>query len=531
MAKYTAEEIRARFLALFDGYTKAHGIASPTGKVDEAKGNKKEVRCRTVKSPLTPEKLDEHFMGEKDGIGIVPLRDDNKTLKFAVIDIDDYKNMDIPAIIRRCKDLNLPLIPFLSKSAGLHLTLFLEEPIEAAIVTAKLEQWAAVLGYPGCEVFPKQTSRADHPDDVGNWINMPYYDARNRFGNNRVALGPDGEMMTIIQFLDYAETMLVTYDQLISIETLDSIGDHVYFTDGPMCLRNLYDAGGVDSGGRNEALYNCAVYRRRADPDHWETKLHVDNDTLMKPPLPSREVEAMIKHFRKGKNDQFKCSVEPMQSQCNKALCKLCKFGVGPGIGNLTAELKNLGKLQGGAEPLYFLEVGGVRIHFCTDDLLQQHRFQKRVFEEKDIVWDPMKPGKWRDVLRNLLERVEISHVPEEMTLRGQFDALLSKFFGGIGQTTEKQQITSGHPWYDSENKRVLFQYMGLKEFLKTYGFRVEQDAMVWQWIKDRGGESIQVKIKDKNDERIQISCWQVPHERAEDQDLGALPEFNTEVF
>ena len=42
-------------------------------------------------------------------------------------------------------------------------------------MVAKLNEFAATLGYGGAEIFPKQISRANERDR-GNWINLCYWD-------------------------------------------------------------------------------------------------------------------------------------------------------------------------------------------------------------------------------------------------------------------------------------------------------------------------------------------------------------------
>ena len=42
---------------------------------------------------------------------------------------------------------------------------------------ATLQQIAAALGYGGSEIFPKQVKLHLERDDVGNFLNLPYYNA------------------------------------------------------------------------------------------------------------------------------------------------------------------------------------------------------------------------------------------------------------------------------------------------------------------------------------------------------------------
>jgi hypothetical protein len=54
---------------------------------------------------------------------------------------------------------------------------------------------ARLLGLPtNVEVFPKQ-DKLDSPDDVGNWINLPYYG-----GSSWVAVTAEGQELPLAAF-------------------------------------------------------------------------------------------------------------------------------------------------------------------------------------------------------------------------------------------------------------------------------------------------------------------------------------------
>jgi hypothetical protein len=109
------------------------------------------------------------------GIGVIPIREDASCV-FGAIDIDEYANGESTrAVVEKVAHLKLPLVACQTKSGGIHLYLFLrDKPVRAELVRMKLMEWATVLGHRGVEVFPKQSVLASK-EDVGNWINMPYY--------------------------------------------------------------------------------------------------------------------------------------------------------------------------------------------------------------------------------------------------------------------------------------------------------------------------------------------------------------------
>jgi len=143
------------FPELFAGYTKKHGRLKLSGTV--ASNSKRGGRHFRGDGVPTAKDYDRHLKGTGDGLGCVMLNDDGETVNFGAIDIDVYNGgIDYPSLE---KDIEkLPLVMFLSKSGGVHLYLFCKEPCPADLVQVKLAEWAAKLGYGGCEIFPKQTT-------------------------------------------------------------------------------------------------------------------------------------------------------------------------------------------------------------------------------------------------------------------------------------------------------------------------------------------------------------------------------------
>jgi hypothetical protein len=77
--------------------------------------------------------------------------------------------------------MELPLVPLPSKSGGMHLTLFLEEKIEAKLVQKLLHCFREQLNLPkDTEIFPKQDKIESGA--VGSCINLPYSAEFDKFG-------------------------------------------------------------------------------------------------------------------------------------------------------------------------------------------------------------------------------------------------------------------------------------------------------------------------------------------------------------
>ena len=61
------------------------------------------------------------------------------------------------------------------------------------------------------------------------------------------------------------------------------------FPDGPPCLNKLA-IDGFGEGSRNNALFNVAVYCKKAHADDWENQVGMYNQKYMDPPLNYQEV-------------------------------------------------------------------------------------------------------------------------------------------------------------------------------------------------------------------------------------------------
>ena len=160
-----------RLLAAFEGSIAGHGKTTVgrvgrTGKVD--------AKSLIVREQITEEKVQAHIEG-KQGVGAIPINQDN-LCKFGALDIDTY-DLDHKALGAKIRKMKLPLLHCRSKSGGAHLFLFLKGWEPAALIREYLTEMSIALGFSGCEIFPKQDKILTERGDVGNFINMPYFNA------------------------------------------------------------------------------------------------------------------------------------------------------------------------------------------------------------------------------------------------------------------------------------------------------------------------------------------------------------------
>lgn len=194
-----ASRFKIPFRSLFSGYPDAYGDFRATGRDQNGKVIGK---ATTITGKVTIDLYREHLAGKRCR-GIIPLTEENECF-FAAIDVDtkdengNPREVDAVAIAKRSDELKLPFVVCRSKSDGAHVYAFFADPQPAEPVREWLASVAEQLGEGGAEIFPKQSARVK-PDDIGNWINLPY------FGNSRQAVLPNGKTLNLEEFIAYAE--------------------------------------------------------------------------------------------------------------------------------------------------------------------------------------------------------------------------------------------------------------------------------------------------------------------------------------
>ena len=497
-----------RLLAAYVGASNAHGTTI-VGRI--GRNGKAESKSRIIREPLTEELVQGHIDGEH-GVGAIPINDDNMC-KFGAIDIDVY-DLNHKDLQEKIQQLDLPLLHCRSKSGGAHLYLFLKEFEKAAIVREYLTEMSILLGHSGCEVFPKQDKIIAERGDVGNFINMPYFNAEmpQRFCYNEAT-----EAMELDEFLDEVDAKRTSLDELELVRTTKAVRKH--FEDGPPCLRHLF-AHGPLSEPRNKLLFMIAVYCKNKWPDSWQESLEEYNRTLCSPPLPSKEVATIISQHEK-KDYGYTCKDEPFKSYCDPALCAMAKYGIGadapdaPQVGGLSILL---------SEPrLYFMDVNGTRIQLSVEQLQNQTLWQRACMEQCMFMPPTTKAHKWQQMVNALMSEATFLDAPEELTVKGQFKDLLRAYCTSHIRAMAPEELEMGKPWTDGGVTK--FKLDGLVEFLHNRRFKADNRGSITQMIRDLGGDATVQNIykkTPKGEKRTNVRCWYVP---AFDEEEIELPK------
>lgn len=513
-------ELAQRFFERFSGLERAHGQYRLNGQVS-GKG-KKEGHANTVREPLTVTHWERHLKGTL-GIGIVPIREDN-TCRWGAIDIDEYTG-SLEELSDQVARMEIPLILCRSKSGGPHLYLFLSDDVPAELVRGKLMEWAVALGYSGVEVFPKQVSLAGE-NDVGNWINMPYFGDESEDGSLRFAI-MGGKRLTAEQFLDLADMMAMDYDSLSEFKVTqpEEFGD--MWEESPPCLQSLAMRG-FGEGSRNNALFDIGVYlRKRYGDDGWEDLLDEYNQKYMDPPLGHKEVTSVARSVKR-KTYEYRCGEQPICGACNKQICRTRQFGVGTVDGDPGVVLGTLVKLE--TEPPYWIwDVDGARLELSTSELKDQNRFHTKVIEVLNKWPTLVKPKQWAEIVRQKLQSVEIVDVPPDATQEGQMWALLEQYCTGKqGARTREEMLPPLYkPWTPREVSdvseesylgRTFFSAVHFKQYLEQNRLRVTE-RQLWSWLRNRGAEHHGFNIRGRF-----INVWSVPSFATMNEDF-AVPK------
>jgi hypothetical protein len=460
-------QLGARFHKLFLGLERAYGTYQVGKK--EATG-KMSGRARTLQEPVTDNLWTDHLKGEQ-GLGIIPINDENEC-NWAAIDIDIYDGLNHKQIEQTIRELNIPLLPCTTKSGGLHLYLFMNEPAKAVLIRRKMAEWATILGHGNAEIFPKQN---ELHDNIGNWINMPYFHC-NSPQSTRYGLR-NGKRLKPTAFLNFAEKLSLSLTELKKTEVQidsDLVG-------APPCIKTLWVAG-IPQGNRDKGLFSVGVYLKKKFEDDWEDRLHDFNRGRVKPCLSGTNVSKIVKSLN-NKDFMYICKDQPLFRLCNRDECAKVKYGVGSsGPGVELTHLRHI-KTSAGETIGFSINVNGHDLEFDNmSQLIELRKFREKCAESIYVLPNNCKGGIWDDIIRKLLSQVEIISAPDDASEGGQFITLFETFIGqGVGRNID--DILAGMAFIDGN--KIKFRSETLLQFLKSQKLQIKPER-VWSLLKKR---------------------------------------------
>jgi hypothetical protein len=166
------------------------------------------------------------------------------------------------------------------------------------------------------------------------------------------------------------------------------------------------------------------------------------------------------------------------ESEVIRATCvESCAIHPSKGIGSY----RRLRKEQTDP-PTYYLAIGGEDTRLTANELWRHSELCRAVMTQIDRVVPPMKDARWRDILQQLLDDIQVLQVPAEMTPRGELWSAMCDWFSG---SSEHEEDIEAKPVQRDEH--IYFKLRGLGAFLRRQGLNPKRDVM-WAVLKDRGG-------------------------------------------
>ena len=469
----------------------------------------------TEKREVTLKDYENHITGRM-GLGIVPVTD-GATCAFGAIDVDkhdDPEDVDLQAIAEKIEKFRLPLVMCRSKRGGAHLYLFGVDFLPAKQVIRVLSSWRDMLQIPHkTEIFPKQESlvTAGGERSLGNWINLCYFDGDK---TNRFALKEDGEIMPFELFIQYAQSKRVTAAELDELSKREHL-------EAPPCIQKMIQMG-VESGSRNEAMYNITVYLKRARPDTFFDDAVTLNGAIFDKPLSPSEAKKVIRSASR-RDYLYKCSEEPCKSLCDRKTCVTREFGISQ---DERKELDNHDSLPLFTElveyksepPRWGLHVNGVLIpNIPTIVLRDPNAMGTLIFEQLKINIPKISQDSWRKrVLDPLVPNIRVVEVPKEASAAGVIVAKFNEFVQKADlsrdgtDTEDRKALTRNIPVVQVMNgkKCIVFRGTAFSEYLKRNKAEVMTGMDLWTALRrDCGADHDKMRIPGGKP----INVWYAP--------------------
>ena len=507
----TEDDIR-RFMLLHRANSRSFGNWDPQT------GN-----AHTEKREITFEDFVGHFNGTM-GVGCVPLRDDD-TCYWGGIDIDNHgktEDSDIVGIEKAINDVGYPLVATRSKSGGVHLYLYLSEPVKAELIRRVLKMWADHLKIPGTDcLFPKH-DRMNRDNETGekglsNWLNFSYFGV-SKGKTVRYAV-VNGKPVSFTHFLDHAESQRQTSADIQKWANFDH-------TDAPPCLQCKFKTG-FTPGERNMGIYQIAVYARKKERD-LDTAAEVAHELaeMYAPDVKYGERQKTIKSAL-TKTYNYKC--EEFADVCDKEACKKRKYGVSESQYRDMKTKESIPRFfdavmwTGSDEPKWSVRAevsDGVDYeikYLNTDELRKYDLFRRKMIEMTPVFLPTIKQAEWDLIIGPIMAGKIISPMPEDTTELGQLKIRLREFlakadFGGDPSDPRgRSPLMRGLPVVQTYKgtTAIMFRSMDFEKYLRDTKTDIALKKNMWLKIADSfNASSDRIRVGPNF-----VSIWFVPAE------------------
>ena len=492
-----------RFKKIFEGQDCGYGQSKPTGEIRE--DGKVETKNAILRLDVTHQHWEDHLNGKGHRFGVIPIKSDN-TCKWGCIDVDVY-DLDHIALIKKIKELKLPLIYFRSKSNGAHIFLFVEDFVPAKAMINRLREMAAQIGHAGREIYPKQEEVIVERGDMGSYLNAPYFNYKNP---DQCMLNDEGKEMPIEDFFE------VYGQKVLSVEAFTALGGgngkekDERLKGMPPCLVTLLK-NKLGKGLRNDTFSNLAIYCKKRYGDQWENKLADYNcDDFMEEKLELNELNGIIKSVGK-KEYRYGCKKEPLYGHCRAEICVKREFGVGDELP--MPEITQVRKFNSDP-PMYFIDIDGKTVFAeSSKDVLNFKTFQALAFDQINDPLDYVQEKFWIKLVRKkVLENQDnlIMEAPDELKKEYKMKESMRLFIKA--RKDDKPELVPKGKVYTDNGKT----YFKLKSFHSYYNTSRQEKTKHHLFARDvqtiLGADSkSELKVKMKTGEEKRLTVWSVP--------------------
>ncbi len=519
----------ADFMSFFKGNIHNYGLH--VYKWDEKKKKESGTNATVKNKLLTEVQYTDHLEGRK-GLGIIPINEINKCC-FGVIDVDLY-NFNLEDYLEAIERNNFPLVPFKSKSNGLHIYLFLKNFVEARIVIGLLTKMISYLSLDILikaklnkitEIFPKQYKL--EKNSVGSWINLPYFNSS------------DTKQYTIKnkKALKLADALIHIKSKQLTVSDVTAFLSDLPFQDAPPCLQALYLLDPFRKNtSRNNYLFSFGVYLKKKDENFFEQTLFEVNSNL-KNPLTGDELEKTILQSLRKKDYIYKCTESPCVDFCNQGACKKREFGVGKEYGYFSnLEYGSMTQINM-SEPYYEWEVKVQdekefkKLRFRNEDeIIKQDVFLRLCFKDLHVLPIKMKQVEWFKIINHSLTDLKIVEVAQEDDTSpvNLFRTLFFDFLLSRAMAQNKEQILNKRVFFDETCGEYYFRVKDLLEYLYIKkNFRYYDLTEIHGLLKDFKTKPKQVWTESREKQIRVVSITVQTIEEQQDINITPLkPEF-----
>ena len=524
-----------RFLLLFKGKSNSY-VKNFLPKEKPEAGVKTKTKIIQVGGTVDADLMLSHLNGEF-GVGICPVNTEGKC-SAGVIDIDYYKGK-IRKMLDIIREYQLPLLPFRSKSGGLHCYLFLSKSSSAKNVREVLSQVVKIFsldkmyGEQKVEIFPKQDKIT--AEGMGSAVTLPYFNAEEPY---TYLLDLDGNEVPFEEALNHIQKRITT------IEAVREALENLPYNDAPPCLQRVLLSGlvGGEDTGRNNFLFSFALYASKKYGLEGFASYVRELNNSFECPIEESAVESTIASIR-SKEYSYRCKDIPCNGFCDKSLCKKREFGLGREKGHFSdIEYGQLLRYKT-AEPYYVwqLKLQGSEGDFKNivfrdeGELLDQKNFAKVCVRFLNFAPRQVQTNDWFGTLNKYLASVKDVEVRAESDtsalsmVRQMFVRYLSNKQARRDSPYQIHANLCVRQTYSDESgkpvAKFFFTHTGFAEYLRNNKVNFDQ-SMLRETLKSFGAVEDTLRYNNSMGDLVEFPCWS----KSEDKEIDDAYKGEVEI-